>query len=114
MREGEGNGGIAAFFDLDGTRLAVRGIRVSVGVCATQLEERNGRWTGRIIGDAMYGDGKARAVKRIAAEGAFDLSQCYAYGNCSNDRWMLEAVGQGVAVNPSRRMESLARRRGWK
>jgi HAD superfamily hydrolase (TIGR01490 family) len=94
-------------------RLAVRGIEASVGVCATRLEENEGRWTGRIIGDAMFGEAKARAVRRIAAEGGFDLSQCYAYGNCVNDRWMLEAVGRPTAVNPSRGMERLARRRGW-
>ena len=94
-------------------RLAVRGIEASVGVCATRLEENDGRWTGRIIGDAMFGEAKARAVRRIATEGGFDLSRCYAYGNCVNDRWMLEAVGRPAAVNPSRRMERLAGRRGW-
>jgi HAD superfamily hydrolase (TIGR01490 family) len=94
-------------------RLAVRGIEASVGVCATRLEENDGRWTGRIIGDAMFGEAKARAVRRIAAEREFDLSQCYAYGNCANDRWMLEAVGRPTAVNPSRGMARLARRRGW-
>jgi phosphoserine phosphatase len=94
-------------------RLAVRGIEASVGVCATQLEESEGRWTGRIIGDAMFGEAKARAVRRIAAESGFDLPECYAYGNCVSDRWMLEAVGRPVAVNPLREMEALARRRGW-
>jgi HAD superfamily hydrolase (TIGR01490 family) len=94
-------------------RLAVRGIEASVGVCATRLEENDGRWTGRIIGDAMFGEGKARAVRRIAAEREFDLSKCYAYGNCTGDRWMLEAVGRPTAVNPSRGMARLARRRGW-
>jgi HAD superfamily hydrolase (TIGR01490 family) len=94
-------------------RLAVRGIAASVGVCATSLEEKGGRWTGRIVGDAMFGEAKARAVRRIAAEGQFDLPRCYAYGNCMNDRWMLETVGRPVAVNPSKGMEALARRRGW-
>ncbi len=94
-------------------RLAVRGIEASVGVCATRLEENDGRWTGRIIGDAMFGKAKARAVRRIAGEGGFDLAQCYAYGNCVNDRWMLEAVGRPAAVNASRGMERVARRRGW-
>jgi HAD superfamily hydrolase (TIGR01490 family) len=94
-------------------RLAVRGIEASVGVCATRLEENDGIWTGRIIGDAMFGKAKAREVRRIAAESGFDLTECYAYGNCVNDRWMLEAVGRPVAVNPSRGMGRLARRQGW-
>jgi HAD superfamily hydrolase (TIGR01490 family) len=94
-------------------RLAVRGIAVSVTVCATQLEERGGRWTGRIIGDAMFGEAKGRAVRRLAIEKGFDLPECYAYGNCVNDRSMLETVGRPAVVNASRRMESLRRRRGW-
>ncbi len=44
-------------------RLAVRGIAASVAVCATRLEESGGRWTGRIAGDAMFGEAKGRAVR---------------------------------------------------
>ncbi len=94
-------------------RLAVRGIAVSVAVCATRLEQKDGRWTGRIVGDAMFGEAKGRAVRRMAVDKGFELAQCYAYGDCVSDRWMLEAVGRPVAVNSSRRMERLARRRGW-
>jgi HAD superfamily hydrolase (TIGR01490 family) len=94
-------------------RLAVRGIMGSVAVCATQLEQNDGRWTGRIAGDAMFGEAKARAVVQLARCKGFDLTECYAYGDSSRDRSMLEAVGRAVAVNPSWRMERLARRRGW-
>src|SRR5712664_527052 len=94
-------------------RLAVRGITASVAVCATRLEQRGGRWTGRILGDAMFGEAKARAVAQLARCKGFDLTQCYAYGDSSSDRSILEAVGRAAAVNPSWRMERLARRRGW-
>ena len=94
-------------------RLAVRGIAACVAVCATRLEERDGRWTGRIVGDAMFGEAKARAVRKIAPEKGFELAQCYAYGDSADDRWILETVGRPVAVNPSRRLERLACRRSW-
>ena len=94
-------------------RLAVRGIAASVAVCATQLEENDGRWTGRIVGDAMFGEAKWHAVRRLAAEKGFELARCYAYGDDESDRWMLEAVGRPVAVNPTRKLEKLARRREW-
>jgi HAD superfamily hydrolase (TIGR01490 family) len=94
-------------------RLAVRGIAASVAVCATRLEQREGRWTGRILGDAMFGEAKARAVAQLARCKGFDLAKCHAYGDSWSDRWMLEAVGHAAAVNPSWRMERLARRRGW-
>lgn len=94
-------------------RLGMRGIAASVTVCATRLEEMDGRWTGRIAGEAMFGAAKARAVRRLAEENGFDLAKCYAYADGWNDRWMLESVGRAVAVNPSRKLEELARKREW-
>jgi phosphoserine phosphatase len=94
-------------------RLLIRDITASVGVCATRLEEIDGRWSGRITGEAMLGDAKARAVQRIAASSGFDLARCYAYGNATDDRWMLAAVGRPAAVNPSRELERIARLRSW-
>jgi HAD superfamily hydrolase (TIGR01490 family) len=94
-------------------RLAVRGIAASVAVCATRLEENDGRWTGRIVGDAMFGEAKGRAVQQMAVDKGFELTQCYAYGDSVSDRWMLEAVGRPVAVNPSWRLKTRARRKSW-
>jgi len=94
-------------------RLLIRDITASVGVCATRLEEIDGRWSGRITGEAMLGEAKARAVQRIAACSGFDLARCYAYGNATDDRWMLGAVGRPAAVNPSRELERIARLRNW-
>jgi HAD superfamily hydrolase (TIGR01490 family) len=94
-------------------RLAIGGIAASVAVCATRLEENMGRWTGRIVGDAMFGKTKAQAVRHVALDMGFELADSYAYGDSVIDRWMLEAVGHAVAVNPSWRMQGLARRRGW-
>ena len=82
-----------------GARLAVRGIAASIGVCATRLEEVDGTWTGRIVGEAMFGEAKARAVRRLAAEERFELARCYAYGDSASDRWLLEAAGRPAAVS---------------
>ncbi|MGA2427851.1 MAG: haloacid dehalogenase-like hydrolase [Candidatus Acidiferrum sp.] len=94
-------------------RLAARGITTSIAVCATQLEQANDRWTGRIKGEAMFGAAKVRAAQRIATQKGFDLAGCYAYGDSTNDRWMLGAVGRPAAVNPSRELERIARLRNW-
>lgn len=95
------------------TRLLARGITAKIGVCATRLEERSGCWTGRIVGEAMYGEAKARAVKRLAREHSFEMDGCFAYGNEANDRWMLESVGRPVAVNPSEDLTRMAQRERW-
>ncbi len=94
-------------------RLAVRGITTSIGVCATRLEETSGRWTGRILGDAVFAEGKMRAVQHLATKAGFDLARSYAYGDTSSDRWLLGAVGQPVAVNPSRELQKIARMLEW-
>jgi HAD superfamily hydrolase (TIGR01490 family) len=94
-------------------RLAVSGVTCSIGACATRLEEMDGQWTGRILGKPMFGKEKAQAVERIASERNLDLRRCYAYGDSADDRWLLEAVGKPVAVNPSRELARVARKRGW-
>lgn len=94
-------------------RVAIRGIPASIGVCATRLEEADGRWTGRIIGDPIFGQAKARVVRHLAAKAGLDLARCYAYGDSANDRWMLGAVGKPVAVNPSRELERITRLLDW-
>ena len=94
-------------------RLLARGITTSIRVCSTRLEEIHDRWTGRITGEAIFGQAKARTVQLIAAESGFDLARCYAYGDTASDRWMLGAVGSPAAVNPSRELDRIARLRAW-
>jgi HAD superfamily phosphoserine phosphatase-like hydrolase len=94
-------------------RLAVSGTAVSVALCATKLEEIGGRWTGRILGEAMFGEAKARAVRAVAEEMRLDLSQSWAYGDSAQDRWMLASVGNPTAVNPTAQLSRIARKRGW-
>jgi hypothetical protein len=93
--------------------LAGRGTYLAIRVCATRLEETHGRWTGRIVGDAMFGEAKARAVKTVASKMKLHLARCYAYGDSATDRWMLATVGRPAAVNPSREFEQMARKHGW-
>jgi len=95
------------------TELAVRGITVTIRVFATRLEEMDGRWTGRVLGEAMFGEAKARAAKRLAEEMRLDLGRCYAYGDSLNDRWLMAAVGRPAAVNSSKDLADMARTRGW-
>jgi fatty acyl-CoA reductase len=94
-------------------KLAARGITASIGACATELEELDGRWTSRIVREPMFGEAKARAVARVAREQGLDLTRSYAYGDSISDRWMLEAVGRPAAVNPSADLERIARSKDW-
>ncbi len=93
--------------------LGERGLTTKIRVCATRLEEKNEKWTGRILGEAMFGEAKAPAIRRVAAEKNLDLQRCFAYGDSSSDRWMLDAVGKPAAVNPSSDLARIARRNEW-
>lgn len=55
---------------------------------STQLEQINGRITGRISGKNCYGEEKVRRIRERYALG--DYSAVYAYGDTSGDRPMLE------------------------
>ena len=102
--------GVARWLEAE---LAERGLATKIWVCATRLEESAGSWTGQIVEEAMFGEAKARAVRRIAAEENLDLRRCFAYGDSSSDQWMLEAVGKATAVNPSSDLARIARRNEW-
>jgi HAD superfamily hydrolase (TIGR01490 family) len=88
---------------------------VGTETCATEVELFRGRLTGRVAGPHGHvsGPAKAAAIAALARRQHLRLEDSFAYGNSSADRWMLEAVGNPVAVNPSRRLAGLAQRRGW-
>jgi HAD superfamily phosphoserine phosphatase-like hydrolase len=85
-----------------------------IEVFATRLEVCDARWTGILAGEHQSGEAKARTIRVIAAERGLDLARCFAYGNAMADFPMLSAVGFPSAVNPTSRLERVARLRGWK
>lgn len=94
-------------------RLLQRGLAANILVLATQLEEANDLWTGKVVGTPMFGRAKARALRQIARQHGFDLSRSYAYANALHDLAMLEANGRPSVVNPSLDLENIAKRRDW-
>lgn len=83
------------------------------GGLGTVAEVRDGIYTGELAEPFCYGEGKAHAIRKIAAERDYDLSRSYAYTDSAGDLPMLEAVGHPVAVNPDRELEAIAFHRGW-
>jgi|SRR5882672_973349 len=93
--------------------LLKRNVSAEIHVCATRLEERDGRWTGRILRQPMFGEVKAIALWWYAEKWKLNLAECSAYGDGGLDEWMLASAGNPVAVNPDSRLCAAARRRGW-
>lgn len=66
---------------------------------ANTLEIADGKLTGRVTGEIVDRAGKARLLRRFAAEAGVPLSQTMAIGDGANDLDMLNAAGLGVAFN---------------
>ncbi len=82
-------------------------------VLCTRLEVENGIFTGRVVHPTCYGEGKAEAVRRLAAERDLDLEGSYFYTDSHEDLPLLEAVGKPRPLNPNRRLAQLAKERRW-
>ena len=93
--------------------LEARGINVQPWVCATQLAEYRGRWTGRLVGEAVHGPAKVRTLETLARHEQFDLRQSHAYGNSWLDHCLLCSVGHAHAVNPGKSLAALANEKDW-
>ena len=90
-----------------------RHLPYGVEIRATELEIKNGRFTGRLSGAHLSFEQKVRVMRREAARSGLDLSKSFAYGNEMSDAGMLEAVGHPAVVNASWGLDRKARRRGW-
>jgi phosphoserine phosphatase len=76
-------------------------------------EVRDGVYTGRPDGPFTYREGKAQAIREVAADRGYDLAESYAYSDSESDLPMLRAVGHPVAVNPDAELLRVARADGW-
>ena len=82
------------------------------GALGSTCEIVDGIYTGRSL-RACHGEGKAAAIRELAAERGYDLAASTAYSDSHTDLPFLEAVGNPVAVNPDRELRRTADDRGW-
>jgi len=79
---------------------------------ATRMVVEDGKYTGEVA-FYCYGEGKAAAIRELAAREGYPLEHCYAYSDSITDLPMLEAVGHPTVVNPDRALRKEAAGRGW-
>jgi HAD superfamily hydrolase (TIGR01490 family) len=93
--------------------LEARGVETQIRICATRLEEKYGRWTGRLLNEPVYGEAKRRAVTHYSRQRSVNLRDSHAYGNTLLDRYMLSLVGHAHVVNPDKQLAALANLYDW-
>lgn len=81
----------------------------------TQIEVRDGRYTGNIIPPLISGAVKVKKVRELlSARGVeADWASSYAYGDSFSDRELLGMVGHPVAVYPDMKLHALAKKMDW-
>ena len=82
-------------------------------VLCTQLEVDDGKFTGRYVSPACWGEGKADAVKGLATRDGVDLDESYFYSDAAEDMPLFEIVGKPRPTNPDARLARIAEHRAW-
>ena len=83
------------------------------GGIGARSEVRDGVYTGRPEGPFTYREGKAEAIREVAAREGIDLAESWAYSDSESDLPMLRTVGHPVAVNPDAELARVAREQAW-
>jgi HAD superfamily hydrolase (TIGR01490 family) len=84
------------------------------GGLGTIVERKDGVLTGKLVGEALHGKHKRKAIRALSKERGISLKRSYAYSDSVNDLPMLTAVGHAIAVNPDKQLKVYARAAGWK
>lgn len=81
---------------------------------ATDPELLNGRYTGRITGIPSFQTGKVTRLQHWLSAAQMSLAGSFFYSDSHNDLPLLELVETPVAVDPDKKLETIAKERGWK
>jgi len=80
---------------------------------ATELEERNDRFTGQVSGTPSFQEGKIVRLNSWLDTSDFILEESSFYSDSINDLPLLKAVGRPIAVDPCPKLKEEALLRGW-
>jgi len=83
------------------------------GYICNRLEVEDGKFTGKLVRPACYGDGKVLHAEKYAEEKGIDISKSFFYTDSASDIPVLERVGNPIIVNPDPVLRLEARRKGW-
>jgi len=92
--------------------VVARHLALDAVVC-TRLETMNGTFTGKILGKLVYGAEKKHRMLSFCNEHDSDAKKAWYYGDSHTDRYVMEAVGNPMAVSPDKGLKKIAIRQKW-
>ena len=78
-----------------------------------RLVVKDGKFTGKMVEPACYGDGKVILAEKYAAENNISIQESYFYTDSITDLPVLLKVGNPIIVNPDPLLRREAKRRNW-
>ncbi|MBF0161443.1 MAG: HAD family hydrolase [Magnetococcales bacterium] len=97
-------------------RFVTAPIAATLGVShllATEVEEQDGRFTGRSTGVPCFREGKVARLAAWMTENHASLAESWFYSDSHNDLPLLEQVSHPVAVDPDETLQHIAQARNW-
>lgn len=82
-------------------------------VLCTELEVKDGVFTGAVVQPLCFGPGKVTAAESLSEQFKVELDKSYFYSDSHDDLQLLERVGNPRPLNPSNRLLAIAEQRGW-
>ncbi len=83
-------------------------------VICSVLEVKNGLFTGRANRKLVFGKEKAVRMHEYCVSNGFSLDTAWYYGDAYTDRFVMQSVGNPVAVKPEIKLRWMAKKRGWR
>jgi len=83
------------------------------GVITTRLEMRQVYFTGRLIGYHPYGENKTHLLQMRQNDWNIPFSESVVFANHHSDADHMRLFGTAVAVNPTPRLQEIAREMNW-
>ena len=80
---------------------------------ATEIEFIDGRFTGKVLGEPCFQEGKIEHLKRWISNRNISLDGSYFYSDSHNDLPTLELVDFPNVVNPDNKLREIALKRNW-
>ena len=82
-------------------------------IIATDPEQKDGRYTGGVVGVPSYQQGKVTRLQQWLEEKGETLEGSYFYSDSINDLPLLKVVDHAVVVNPDELLLAEAKQRAW-
>ncbi|HEX7752491.1 MAG TPA: HAD-IB family hydrolase [Novosphingobium sp.] len=91
---------------------AVKALGIDNLLC-TELEVKEGKLTGKLAGETLFGPGKAAAIAKFVEERGGSLARTYFYADGSEEVGLMERVGYPRPVNPGSKLLDAAKSNKW-